>query len=308
MAVKSITATVNGQVITLTRNAETGKYEVQAMSPAESSFNLEGGYYPVLITVEDTAGNITTADSTHSTFGTNLRLFDRERVKPVITILAPSAGAYVTSGTPEIKFKVTDNTVQTSGYSGVKKSSCVLKIGSAAVDVSKITWEETEGGFIGTYTPEETLADGNQTITVDIQDNDENAADTASCTFKVDTVAPSLTVTAPAEGLETNQSKLTIIGVTDDVTSKPVSVSVKLNGKDCGEVIVNDDGSFNKEITLDQQGENVIVVTSTDKAGKTTTVTRTVVYNTTAPVIKSVVITPNPVDAGTLYKIVVEVE
>jgi len=308
MAVKSITATINGQAVTLTLNSSTGKYEAQVNAPAGSSFNLSGGYYPVSVRAEDTAGNVTNADSSHSTLGESLRLFVKEKVKPIITILAPSAGAYVTSGTPEIKFKVTDNTVQTSGYSGIKKASCVLKIGSAAVDVSKITWEETEGGFIGTYTPEETLADGNQTITVDIQDNDENAADTASCTFKVDTVAPSLVVTAPAEGLETNQSKLTIIGVTDDVTSKPVSVSVKLNGTDCGAVEVGSDGSFNKEITLDQQGENVIVVTATDKAGKTTTVTRTVTYNTTAPVIKSVVITPNPVDAGTLYKIVVEVE
>ena len=92
------------------------------------------------------------------------------------------------------------------------------------------------------------------------------------------------------------------------MTSKPVSIAVKLNGKDCGAVEVGSDGSFSKVITLDQQGENVIVVTATDKAGKTTTVTRKVVYNTTAPVIKSVSITPNPVSAGNLYKIVVEVE
>ena len=308
MAIKSITATINGQTVTLTLNSSTGKYEAQVNAPAGSSFNLSGGYYPVLLRAEDTAGNVTNADSSHSTLGESLRLFVKEKVKPIITILAPSAGAYVTSGTPEIKFKVTDNTVQTSGYSGVKKDSCVLKIGSAAVDVSKITWEETEGGFIGTYTPEEALADGDQTITVDIQDNDGNSADTASCTFKIDTVAPSLVVTAPAEGLETNKSELTVVGSTDDVTSKPVSISVKLNGKDCGEVTVDSDGSFSKVITLDQQGENVIVVTATDKAGKTTTVTRTVTYNTTAPVIKSVVITPNPANAGSLYTISVEVE
>ncbi|MDO4381262.1 MAG: hypothetical protein Q4D20_10360 [Clostridia bacterium] len=308
MAIKSITATINGQAVTLTLNSATGKYEAQVNAPAGSSFNLSGGYYPVLLRAEDTAGNVTTADSSHSTLGESLRLFVKEKVKPIITILAPSAGAYVTSGTPEIKFKVTDNSVQTSGYSGVKKESCVLKIGSSAVDVSKITWEETEGGFIGTYVPGLAIADGDHTITIDIQDNDGNSADTASCTFKVDTVAPSLVVTAPTEGLETNKSELTVVGSTDDVTSKPVSISVKLNGKDCGEVEVGSDGSFSKVITLDQQGENVIVITATDKAGKTTTVTRKVTYNTTAPVIKSVVITPNPVDAGNLYKIVVEVE
>ena len=149
MAIKSITATINGQAVTLTLNSATGKYEAQVNAPAGSSFNLSGGYYPVSLRAEDTAGNVTTADSTHSTLGESLRLFVKEQVKPTIEILAPSAGAYVTTGTPEIRFKVTDNTVQTSGYSGVKKSSCVLKIGSAAVDVSKITWSDTEGGFIG---------------------------------------------------------------------------------------------------------------------------------------------------------------
>ena len=308
MAIKSITATINGQAVALTLNSATGKYEAQINAPAGSSFNLSGGYYPVSLRAEDTAGNVTEADSSHSTLGESLRLYVKEKIKPIITILAPSAGAYVTSGTPEIRFKVTDNTVQTLGYSGVKKASCVLKIGSAAVDASKISWEDTEGGFIGAYTPEKALADGNQTITVDIQDNDGNSADTASCTFKVDTVAPSLTITAPAEGLETNQSELTVVGSTDDVTSKPVTIAVKLNGKDCGAVEVGSDGSFSKAVAIDQQGENVIVVTATDKAGKTTTVTRTVTYNTTAPVIKSVVITPNPVDAGNLYKIVVDIE
>lgn len=308
MAIKSITATINGQAVTLTLNAATGKYEAQVNAPAGSSFGLAGGYYPVSLRAEDTAGNVTTADSTHSTLGESLRLFVKEKVKPIITILAPSAGAYVTTDTPEIKFKVTDNTVQTSGYSGIKKASCVLKIGSAAVDVSKITWSDTEGGFIGTYTPEEALADGNQTITVDIQDNDGNSAETASCTFKIDTVAPSLTVTAPAEGLETNKSELTVTGTTDDVTSKPVVIAVKLNGTDCGAVEVGADGTFSKAITLNQQGENTIVVTATDKAGKVTSITRTVTYNTTAPVIKSVVITPNPVSAGNLYTISVEIE
>ena len=92
------------------------------------------------------------------------------------------------------------------------------------------------------------------------------------------------------------------------MTSKPVSISVKLNGKDCGTVEVGSNGSFSKTIALDQQGGNTIVVTATDKAGKVTSITRTVTYNTTAPVIKSVSISPNPVSAGNLYTISVEIE
>lgn len=307
MAIKTVYATVNGQTITLTLNNSTGKYEAQLTAPAGSSFNLSGGYYPVSVKVTDTAGNETSADSTHSTLGSSLRLYVKEQVKPIITIMSPSTGAYVTTGTPEIKFKVTDNTVQTTGYSGVKKDSCVIKIGSKSI-TSGITWTETEGGFIGTYTPTEALADGNQTIGIDIKDNDGNSADTASCTFKVDTVAPSLTVTAPTEGFETNQSELTVVGTTDDVTSKPVAIAIKLNGTDCGAVEVGSDGSFSKKINLTVQGENIIFVAATDKAGKVTTVTRRIIFNTTAPVIKSVQITPNPVFAGNVYTVTVEIE
>ena len=307
MAVKTAQVTINGQTVTLTLNSSTGKYEAQLTAPAGSSFNLSGGYYPVSVKVTDTAGNETSADSTHSTLGSSLRLYVKEQVKPIITILSPSAGAYVTTGTPEIKFKVTDNTVQTSGYSGVDKNTCTIKIGSKSI-TSGITWTETEGGYIGTYTPTEALADGNQNISVDIKDNDGNSADTASCTFKVDTVAPSLTITAPTEGYETNQSELNVVGMTDDVTSKPVAVAIKLNGTDCGAVEVASDGSFGKKVNLTTQGENTIVVTATDKAGKVTTVTRKIVFNTTAPVIKSVQITPNPVFAGNVYTITVEIE
>lgn len=48
-------------------------------------------------------------------------------------------------------------------------------------------------------------------------------------------------------------------------------------------------------------------VKATDKAGKTTTVVRTVTLDTAAPVIKSITLTPNPVDCGKTFVISVEV-
>ena len=44
-----------------------------------------------------------------------------------------------------------------------------------------------------------------------------------------------------------------------------------------------------------------------DKAGKTTTVTRKVTVDTSAPVIKSVTLTTNPVDCGKTFIIAVEI-
>ena len=50
-----------------------------------------------------------------------------------------------------------------------------------------------------------------------------------------------------------------------------------------------------------------ITVVATDGAGKSSTVTRTVILDTHAPVFSQVTIAPNPVDAGATYIITVKV-
>lgn len=311
MALKKLTATVQSQSVELTLNSSSGYYEATCTAGSDSSFNQSGGYFPVSVKAEDTAGNSTTVDSTHSTLGSSIRLFVYEQNKPTITITSPTNGAYVTDTTkPEISFKIVDNTVQTSGYSGINKSSVVLKVGGTAVDNSKITFTGTTGGYIGKYTPTSDLADGSVTITVDGKDNDGNAAATATVTFKLDNLAPSLTLTSPVDGTETNKAAVTIAGTTDDA-NKPVTITIKLNGTDCGSVTVNGDGSFSKSIDLSKQGTNTIVVTATDASGKSTSITRTIKYSTTAPVFNSVEIiyngkvvdSTNKVPAGAVYTI-----
>ena len=105
----------------------------------------------------------------------------------------------------------------------------------------------------------------------------------------------SLSVAAPANNLVTNKAACTVSGTTNDATSSPVKVTIKLNSGTAEAVTVNADGSFSKALTL-ANGENTITVVATDGAGKTTTVVRKVTLDTKAPVIKSVTITPNPVD------------
>lgn len=56
-----------------------------------------------------------------------------------------------------------------------------------------------------------------------------------------------------------------------------------------------------------KEGENTITIVATDSAGKSTTITRKVTLNTSAPEFESVTLTPNPVDAGKTYKISVKV-
>ena len=144
------------------------------------------------------------------------------------------------------------------------------------------------------------------TIKISASDYDGNAAAQKSITFTVDTVPPELSVTAPIDNLVTNQASIEVKGTTNDVTSSPVTLTIKLNNGTAQTVEVGSDGSFSKTLTL-VSGENTIVITTTDGAGKTSTVTKQVELDQTAPVIQSVTITPNPVNAGATYTISVEV-
>ena len=140
------------------------------------------------------------------------------------------------------------------------------------------------------------LSDGSHTVEVSASDHDGNAATAKSTSFTVDTVPPTLNVTAPSDGLITNSSSVTVKGTTNDATSSPVTITIKLNGADQGAVTVSS-GSFSKTLTL-AEGSNTMEVTATDAAGKTSTVTRTITLDTSVPTIQSASITPNPVDAG----------
>ena len=69
---------------------------------------------------------------------------------------------------------------------------------------------------------------------------------------------------------------------------------------------VDSNGYFSTSVDL-SAGDNTITVVATDGAGKSTTVTRTVNFNNNPPVFESISIVPNPVDAGSTFKISVVV-
>ena len=301
MSVKTVQAIINGQTYELTLNSSTGKYEATITAPSTSSYPLEGHYYPVTIKATDDAGNVTTKDATDATLGASLRLQVKEKTAPVIAVTAPTASALLTNNKPVITWKVTYDD------SGVNPSTIGLTIDSGSkITGDAITKTAITNGYQCTYTPTTALSDGSHTIKFDASDYDGNAATQKSVTFKVDTVPPTLSVTAPTADLVTNKASCTVTGKTSDVTSGPVTLTVKLNNGTAASVEVASDGSFSKALTL-TEGVNTITIVATDGAGKTTTVTRTVTLNTSAPVIQSVTITPNPVDVGKTFIISVEV-
>lgn len=300
MAIKTVQAVINGQTYNLTYNSASGRWEGTAQAPSTTSYNLAGGYYSVSVTATNEAGTQGTADG-----GTvsGLRLVVREKIAPVITIVSPSTGAYITNSKQPVVFTIVDE----AGGSGVDLSTLVVKLDGTAVASATITSSAITNGYQVTYTPATALSEGEHTVTVSCSDHDGNAANVKSTTYRVDTVPPVLNITSPVDGLITATAALTIAGTTNDATSSPVTVTIKLNGKDQGAVTVASNGSFTKAVTL-AAGSNTIEVTATDAAGQTSTVSRTVTLDTSVPKIVSATITPNPADTGASVIISIQVE
>lgn len=300
MAVKTVQAVINGQTYNLTRNSGTGKYEATITAPNKSSYGQANHYYDVTIKATDDAGNITTKNSSDATLGNSLKLYVKEKVAPTQTITYPTSSALITNNKPAITWEVKDND------SGINPNSIGITINSGTKITSGITKTPITGGYRCSYTPASPLNEGSNVIKVDCADNDGNAATQVSVTFKVDTVPPTLNITSPVQGLITNKATVTVKGTTNDATSSPVLVVIKVNEGEDISVTVGSDGSFTKNVTL-VEGNNTIKIIATDSAKKQTTVTRTVELDTKPPVFGAVTLTPNPVDSGKTFVISVEV-
>lgn len=303
MAVRQVRVQINGAWTTLNLNSSTGKYEATIAAPSITSFNRSGGYYPVTVEATDMAGNITTKTDTDPTLGEALKLRVKELTKPVITIISPSAGSYLTNGSAVIKVQLRD---ETNG-SGIAISTFKLLMnGTTYTNTSSgMSVSIVSGGYDITFT--KTLSDGTYDVKVDVADNDGNAAISKHLSFIVDTVPPTLTITSPVEStVYTNQSTINIVGKTTDLTSGNVKVTIT-NGDDLYKgILLDHEGNFSESVTL-KNGTNTIVIRATDAAGKYSEVTRTVILDTVAPTVTSVTITPNPVNAGASYKISIDV-
>ena len=303
MAIDTVKVIINGTTVTATDNGN-GTYTATLAAPNVTSYNVNSGhYYPVTVVATNKAGTATTVNDTHSTLGQYLRLRVREISAPVITISSPTGSQYFGTASPEIKFTLTDE----ANGSGVAINTLKIVVDSTTYTntSSGVTVSTTTNGYSVTCTPS-ALSDGSHTVQITVEDNDGNSATSAKVSFITDTIAPTLNVTNPAaNGSYVSNASLTVTGNTSDSTSGVPTVQITLNGVNQGAVTVSN-GSFSKGITL-VNGANTIVVTATDKAGRVTTITRTITLDTSSPVVASVVINPNPVNIGENYTVTISV-
>ena len=218
----------------------------------------------------------------------------------------PTANANYTAYAQTLDFSIVDNSVQTTGYSGVKLSTLSAVLASVSLGISHsygasdFSQTAITGGY--RFTKNVVLDDAlDWTLTINCDDNDGNHMDTVTIPFRVDTVAPLLSVDTPTVDFKTNVSQIACSGTTDgDV------LRVEVDG-----VFVKNltlvSGAFDESLTLSSEGEHTISFIAIDAAGNRTTVNRTVTYSTAVPQITNIVFTPDPAQGGGVGTITVTV-
>lgn len=307
MSISQVKAVIDGQTYPVALDSD-GYYTLDSNAPALSSIHQPGGYYNVQITLTDDAGNTTTLDAADDTFGNNLRLPVKEITKPTATITYPSADSRINTATPTITAQLRDND------SGIDPATVDLRINGGAKignDAPGMTLTPAEGGYDLSYAVPEALPEGSTTISVGVSDKDGNAADPASITCTVAVTAPTISLSAPAEGLVTNQAAVQITGITSDDQLTSVTLTVTVNGHDQGPVSVDGrTGAFSLTANPShmQEGANVITVKVVDATGLEAEITRNVVLDTIPPRVTEIIGVTDPVVTGATFRIRIKAE
>ncbi len=198
---------------------------------------LEDGVYDVAVRARDWAGNVKRLDF---------------------------SGVIVDTHPPKIELtsEVPDATnVPTLRIEGVTEPGATVTIGALS------TTSDEDGIFAFDYP----LTEGMNGLILDVMDRVGNPNQTV-LNVLLDTIAPSLTVTSPEDGLVTNNGAVFVSGRTDS----DATVTVR------GERVTVSGGAFTKQLQLGD-GRWDIVVNATDAAGNSAHRTVTVTVDLTPP-------------------------
>lgn len=274
-------------------NDDTGLWDVDIPAGAESSYNQPNHTYPITLHAKDAAGNETVMQATDPTYGDELNIRVLEKTKPTATITYPTEGSVLGSATQDIKLELQD-----AGGSGLNMASVIFKVNNVQVS-SGLSWSDSGNKKICTYHATN-LSDGQNSVSLQVSDNDGNVSDVDTVSFVISTKAPTLNLTSPIEGLLTNSNKVTVSGVAAPGSDAVTIAEVKINDET---VSVGEGGAFSKELTGLPDGDNTITVVAKDSLGRTTTVTRHITVDTQAPVISDVEAEATTVNANGTIRI-----
>jgi YD repeat-containing protein len=180
------------------------------------------------------------------------RTVHRSSVPPAITVTSPLNGT------------ITNQSAVTVSGTVTSTNTVLLTVNGASVTI----------GTGGSFSTSITLVEGTNTITISATDGAGNTSSVVRTVYK-DSIPPSISLTQPTQGFVTAQSSVTVQGLVSDSTA----VTVTANGIP---VSVGTGGAFSSAVSL-TEGRNTITVVATDAAGNSSTVTRTVIKDSTPP-------------------------
>lgn len=217
---------------------------VAADGSFSTSVSLSEGDNTITVTAVDIEGNAIT----------ETRTVYLDTIQPEISIISPTAGQMVKNSSFTVTGTVSD------------------------INLTSVTVNGTSATVIdGTFSLDITLTEGDNSIIATATDSAGNTA-TATASVLLDTIPPTLIVSAPVGNLITNTPTLTVSGTASDGGSGMEEVTVN------GQSVTLTDGAFSKDFTL-MEGTNTITISATDKVGHVTTVTRSVLLDTDPPVL-----------------------
>ncbi len=211
-----------------------------------SGFSLSEGANTITVTTVDRAGNSGTANV----------IVNLDTVLPVPVITGPTANAYL--NTPEVLVTGTVNEpiIQAS-----------VNTGTAAINPDQT-------GFSRSGV---TLAEGSNTITATVTDRAGNSG-SASISITLDTIAPVVQITSHQTGRFVNTQKVTTTGTVSETVT-----SVMVNGF---AAVVNQDNTWSLADLSLVEGENIITINATDRAGNIGTATLTLIMDSLPPAVQ----------------------
>ena len=171
---------------------------------------------------------------------------DSDLLPPTLAITAPEEGALLNDNRPRIELTADD------AGTGVDPDTLTLTANEVPLTVDC----EGEPSALSCR-PGEALPEGENHLIAVVADRVGNESDPAERRFTIDTVAPTITVDTPVDGLVTNQPAQTLSGALDEPASLTLDgVALTLDG----------DNRFNEPLTL-TEGINAFGLSATDPAG-----------------------------------------
>jgi hypothetical protein len=218
---------------------------------ASNAFDYEmaiasDGAITIPVVATDAAGNVASTSVSLTV----------DRGAPSVQIASPASGAFLRGPSVTVSGSISDASTTSVSVNGVAALLDGSSSGSSA--------------FSRTFTATVPVADATAT---DAAGN----SGSASRTITVDSVAPALTLTAPAAGLVTSQASVSVRGTVQDST--PITLMID------GAAVPVNGNAFAYDVPLAGEGARQIAVVATDAAGNRSKEVVSVAVDRTAPVI-----------------------